>query len=169
MINLKIINAGQFLYKKDETGITKAVVIDSDSDAALLFLISYIDEVGDVHQFKTPQRHLLIASEASLWFTSLDKAGSNTSDDTKIEEWLLGIGGSDIDDVLIVRFKATEKSAIKKLMKKIRNDQKCDTFDTGTTSAKNLKHDERGYYGYNSFCDYHVDYRLTKLNNIDQI
>lgn len=168
MIELKKLSAGQFLYKKDENGITKAVVISSGPDSAMLVLVAYVDEVENVHQYEVPQKYLLTHDESSLWSTSIDGPFVNKKEEY---EWLLGIGGTDEDDVFMRKFKATLKDAIKKLMTIINADKKenKDIFEYGTKSAKELTKDEQGYYGYNVFCDRHIDYRLTRMDSIGEL
>lgn len=168
MIELKKLSAGQFLYKKDENGITKAVVISSGPDSAMLVLIVHVDETGYIHQFETSQKYLLTNEESLSWFLSFDTACMSTKDNES-NEWLICIGGSATDDVFVSKFTGTEKEAVKRLMKIITDGQKEDDFDHGTKKLGSLTHDKRGYYGYNVFLDHHIDYRLTKVSDIEEL
>ena len=92
-----------------------------------------------------------------------------------MEEWIIGIGGSEVDGVVFRRFKGTEKEVKKKLFAIVKEDRCEDkeNFDFGTESVKDIqKHDSfghPGFYAYNCFSDYHIDYQAIRLADVQEV
>jgi len=86
---------------------------------------------------------------------------------TKKEDWIIGIGGTEEDDVSMYKLTGTRYQAKREIMRIIRRDRENDkeSYNYGTENIKEIE--ERGdgsLYGYNCFSDYHIDYAARPLN-----
>lgn len=113
---------------------------------------------------------LICAAGSAILFTlNLAKAYFEPEEDT---EWLIGISGTEADNVLIYRAKATE-DAIKKLLyvevaKDRDKDPEC--WDHGTEAADEVCRQEDGsFYAYGCFDNYHIDYVARKMKEVESI
>ena len=95
---------------------------------------------------------------------------------SEIKEWMLGIGGSEVNNVVMYRFSGTTEQAKKLLFEIIQEDVENDkeNYIEGTESIDEIGEDKDGALsGYNSFesCDseYHIDYRMVPINTIKYI
>ena len=78
----------------------------------------------------------------------------------KKKVYIIGIGGSEIDCVVISRVYGTEQQVKEYLLKLIMEDRaKDEDFDSGTDTIDEFEVMESGEInGYNCFYDYHIDY-----------
>ena len=79
----------------------------------------------------------------------------------KKRNYIIGIGGSEVDCVVISRVCGTEKQVKEHLMKLVMEDrlQDEDCFDMGTDSIDEIEIMDSGEMNaYNCFHDYHIDY-----------
>ena len=74
--------------------------------------------------------------------------------------WIIGIGGSDYDDVLMYRVRGTYDDVKKYLWDMILSDREYKTdFDFGTESINDIRClDDCYMYGFNCFENYHNDF-----------
>ena len=90
----------------------------------------------------------------------------------KAKEWIVGIGGSETDNVLV--YKATgSKAEIKRLLLKLVSDDRKedeDIWDTGTEKISEIKERADGsLYAYGCYSDYHTDYTATPVETIETL
>lgn len=108
-----------------------------------------------------------------------DKIGEIVSDDVECiaeayqnvpvsaetaQNWIIGVSGCEMDDVIISRVYGTEKQVKKHLIKLIKEDKDEDygRFDYGTTTLKEIeKRSDGSLYGYAVYSRYHNDYVAT--------
>lgn len=74
--------------------------------------------------------------------------------------WLVGIGGSNADDVNIMRVSATEQEVKNLLIDLIYEDRFCspDKWDYGTENVEGLCFKDGKFYGFGCYQDFHIDY-----------
>ena len=89
----------------------------------------------------------------------------------KKQKWIIGIGGSEVDGVVLNTFVGTEAGAKTALMKLIREDRKADreSWDYGTENKGEIALTDGGLYGYNCFSTYHIDYTAKPLDEIKEV
>lgn len=86
-----------------------------------------------------------------------------------VYDWIIGIGGSDLDRVCLYKFKGSIKDAKKKLIEMIQEDKENDpeswvygTQNTDDVKVETHKNDAGvewcELYGYNCYSSYHIDY-----------
>ena len=82
----------------------------------------------------------------------------------KPSTWIIGMSGSDADDVITYRVVGTKKQVKKHLINCIKDDrdEDRDNFEYGTTAMKDLETRYDGsIYGYTCFSDHHNDFTAT--------
>ena len=86
--------------------------------------------------------------------------------------WIIGIGGTEIDGVILKKFVGTEAGVKTKLMKLIREDRNADReiWDYGTERKSELTMCPDGSIGgYNCFASYHIDYSAKPIEAIKEV
>lgn len=81
-------------------------------------------------------------------------------------EWIIAVGGTEVDGVDMVRFTGTKAEAKKAVLRMVRKDiiNDREIYDFGTGSVDDIE--ERGdgsLYAYSVFCSYHLDYVAVPL------
>ena len=84
--------------------------------------------------------------------------------------WIIGIGGSDLDGVDVLRVYGT-KPQVKKYLLELAKDERCsEDYDFGTETINEiLERDNGSLYAFNCFYDHHTDYEATPENNHEMI
>ena len=74
--------------------------------------------------------------------------------------WLVGIGGSNADGVVMQRISGTEAEIKELLINMVKEDKFTDpdNWDYGITSVDNVQQDGDSLYAYAVYTDYHIDY-----------
>ncbi len=80
------------------------------------------------------------------------------------QNWIIGIGGSNADDVIVYRVFGSKNEVKKHLLSLVKEDKKNDKeiWDFGTSSLKEI--DERtdgSFYAFGCYSDYHIDYTAS--------
>lgn len=78
--------------------------------------------------------------------------------------WIIGIGGSAMDNVVTYRVSGTKEKVKKQLVKEIIKDQANDPGEwvNGTTNIYEITEEKSGrLYGYGCYAYYHLDYTAT--------
>lgn len=91
--------------------------------------------------------------------------------------WIIGIGGSDTDDVDMYKFYGTKEEIKKCLLEKVINDQPTDNNENdyngwqyGTDNINDIVERPNGsLYAYNCYTDNHTDYVALPLNKIIEL
>lgn len=91
-----------------------------------------------------------------------------------ITDWIIAIGGSDVDGNILYKFTGTAKEAKKKLMDIVLRDREdnAEDFDHGTSDMENIiqvDDCENEFYAYNCFFSYHTDYTIKEISKISDI
>lgn len=91
-----------------------------------------------------------------------------------IMDWIIAIGGSDVDGNILYKFTGTAKEAKKKLMDTVLRDREdnAEDFDHGTSDMENIiqvDDCENEFYAYNCFFSYHIDYTIKAVSEISDI
>lgn len=91
-----------------------------------------------------------------------------------IMDWIIAIGGSDVDGNILYKFTGTAKEAKKKLMDIVLRDREdnAEDFDHGTSDMENIiqvDDCENEFYAYNCFFSYRVDYIIKSLCEIQNV
>lgn len=91
-----------------------------------------------------------------------------------IMDWIIAIGGSDVDGNILYKFTGTAKEAKKKLMDIVLRDREdnAEDFDHGTSDMENIiqvADCENEFYAYNCFFSYHIDYTIKAVSEISDI
>lgn len=87
----------------------------------------------------------------------------------EIKTWIIGIGGSEMDDVITYTVKGTEHQVKKHLASLVREDAKeSDWFEGGDTRIKDISYrnscsPDDGFYAVCMFGDHHNDYTAIPL------
>ena len=88
-----------------------------------------------------------------------------------LKDWIIGVSGSDMDDVVVYKFTGTVDDAKNKLVDLVydeRKERQNDDFydwDFGTESVKDISVSPRGkLYAFGCYRDYHTDYTATPLD-----
>lgn len=84
--------------------------------------------------------------------------------DDKVINWIIGIGGNDMDNVVTYRIKGTKEQVKKHIVKAIIKDQANDSknWNFGTICVNEISERENGkLYGVAVFDFYHYDYTAT--------
>lgn len=83
--------------------------------------------------------------------------------DREIHTWIFGIGGSETDNVITQLVRGTKRQAIRHMLHRVRNDRNNDSekWVCGTTSMDAVQTTCNGFYAYNEYSSYHIDYSLT--------
>ncbi len=82
------------------------------------------------------------------------------------KDWIIGIGGTEVDDVLVYKFTGTEYQAKCKLLQMLKNDiaNDKDGYDYGTETVSEVDVQSDGrLYAYSVYSDYHIDYSATPV------
>lgn len=79
---------------------------------------------------------------------------------TVATNWIIGIGGNDLDNVIIKRVYGTARQAAEFVMQIVETDKRADkdSWDYGTECAEEMEITESRIYAYNVFNHYHIDY-----------
>ena len=85
-------------------------------------------------------------------------------------DWIIGIGGSEVDGVDMHRFYGTEYQVKRHLIKLVKEDieNNADCFEYGTDNIEEIQERIYGnsFYAYGCYSDYHIDYEAIKLNDL---
>ena len=87
------------------------------------------------------------------------------------KKWIVGLSGSEWDDVCVYSFEGTKSQAKKMLADIVKADRKeDDRFDYGTTKVSEIVEDQAGVlHAASTFSSYHNDYTATPLDSIRDI
>ena len=88
-----------------------------------------------------------------------------------IKNWIIGIGGSNMDGVAFCRMTGSKEDVKERLFNAVLGERNLADnigyFDFGTYSAEDVTEREDGcLYAYNCFSDYHTDYEAIPEENI---
>lgn len=86
-----------------------------------------------------------------------------------LKDWIIGVSGSDMDDVVVYKFTGTDDDAGRKLLEMVNHDRGCDpdNWDFGTENAKDVSVYPNGkLYAYGCYSNCHIDYTATPIENI---
>ena len=75
--------------------------------------------------------------------------------------WIIGIGNSAADNVIINRVFGTKRQVKKHLLKLAKDDKEVDRdiWNCGTDNVNEVETRKDGsFYAFNNFADYHIDY-----------
>ena len=90
-----------------------------------------------------------------------------------LKDWIIGIGGSDADDVIVYKFTGTIDDAKQKLVDLVREERDgidLDDWDFGTESVGDVSVSPRGkLYAFGCYRDFHTDYSATPLDMVMMI
>jgi hypothetical protein len=84
-----------------------------------------------------------------------------------MKNWVIGISGSEMDNVFVERVYGTEEQVKKYLLELVKKDRKADkeTWDFGTTSIDGEngidKRYDGSFYAYGCYWNHHNDYTAT--------
>lgn len=94
---------------------------------------------------------------------------ARTKQETK--KWIIGMSGSEWDDVVVYSFEGTKSQAKKVLTNLVKSDKKeYSNYDYGTEKISEVKEDSSGVlHAGSTFSDYHNDYTATPMDVIDDI
>lgn len=84
--------------------------------------------------------------------------------DRKAHTWILGIGGSEVDDVVTELLRGTLKQALKYMLKAVKNDRgnDPDKWENGAETLDDIHETRKGHYcASGNYYDYHIDYSIT--------
>lgn len=113
----------------------------------------------------------------------IKRKGKNEMSEIR-EEWIVGIGGSDVDGVIFYRATGTEAEMKQILFDLVSNDRKNDpgAWEFGTESADEVESDAayhpintngdisgRGLYAYGCYAEYHIDYQAIPMSRISKL
>ena len=88
------------------------------------------------------------------------------------KDWIIGIGGTEVDDVIVYKFTGTVTQAKEMILKLIKEDinEDRDVYDSGTDELEDITVSSNGrIYGWACFSDYHIDYSATPMSEIQEI
>lgn len=87
------------------------------------------------------------------------------------KSWLIGMGGSDADNVFISRFFGTQNEVKQYLVKKIKEyrEDTDDIWDHGTECATEVTPKGSALYAYGCFNDHHIDYVAREESSIKEV
>ena len=87
------------------------------------------------------------------------------------KKWIIGLSGSEWDDVVVYSFEGTKSQAKRVLTNLVKNDKKeCSNYDYGTEKISEIEEDNSGILRAGStFSDCHNDYTATPMDVIDDI
>ncbi len=87
------------------------------------------------------------------------------------KSWLIGMGGSDADNVFISRFFGTKNEVKQYLVKKIKEyrEDTDDIWDHGTECATEVTPKGSALYAYGCFNDHHIDYVAREESSIKEV
>ena len=85
-------------------------------------------------------------------------------------DWIVGVGGTDVDGVKMHRFHGTVHQVKQHLVNLVDIDRtnNQDYFEYGTEKIKEVEtrtHNE-SLYAYGCYSDYHIDYEATRLDKL---
>ena len=85
---------------------------------------------------------------------------ANAKKTEEVMNWLVGIGGTEVDGVMMERVTGTKKQVVKHLVSLVRRDRDADPegWDYGSTAMKDVVDRGGELYAYGVFSDYHIDY-----------
>lgn len=124
--------------------------------------------------------HTLLSEEEYKYLVDMAtkelEALVNARQREEVKDWIIGISGSNMDDVVVYTYKGT-KDQVKEVLLRIalRNAQeetKNDPhyFDFGTTDIDEVRELPNGrFYAFNCFTDCHEDYTATPVESVDDI
>ena len=84
-------------------------------------------------------------------------------------DWIIGIGGNEVDGVKLHRFYGTESQAKRHLIDLVKKDKLTDreSFDYGTEKISEVEVRANGsLYACGCYLDYHIDYEATRLDKM---
>lgn len=75
--------------------------------------------------------------------------------------WLVGIGGTNADGVIMMRISATEQEIKEFLVNLVKEDKFTDpeAWEYGTDTVDEISNGVKGFYAYAVYSDYHIDYQ----------
>lgn len=84
-------------------------------------------------------------------------------------DWIIGIGGTNLDGVILYKFNGTVQEVKQKLLDMVKEDKASDieNWDFGTEILSEVLDQtgvENEFYAYGCYYDYHIDYTARKLN-----
>ncbi len=86
-------------------------------------------------------------------------------------DWIIGVGGSELDDVLVFKFTGTVRQAKLKLLDMIKEDRAGEEFQdwwSGTENIEEIQEFANGrLYAYGCWDNYHIDYSATPTDAIE--
>lgn len=90
-------------------------------------------------------------------------------------QWIIGIGGSENDGVVLYKYTGTVKEMKKRLLRLIKEDKKNDkeNWESGSETVAEISDESNGeemcFYGYGSYSYYHIDYTAKILTEIEKL
>ena len=88
---------------------------------------------------------------------------------TPKKDWIIVIGGTEVDDVLVYKFTGTDYQVRRKLLQMVLNDMENDkeAWDYGTDKLEEIVVQNDGrVYAYGVYYDYHIDYAATPFDQL---
>ena len=89
------------------------------------------------------------------------------------QEWIIGLGGSELDDVIVYKFTGTTEDAKQKLIdliNKERENHDPDDWEFGCDSVEDVATCSGGkLYAYGCWRNFHTDYTATPLDIVESI
>lgn len=88
----------------------------------------------------------------------------NEIKDREIHTWIFGIGGNEVDDVIVEFIRGTKKQALRYMLKRVRGDRSNDpeSWQDGTEILSDIWESSTGHYcAHGNYYDYHIDYSIT--------
>ncbi len=89
----------------------------------------------------------------------------------EVKNWIIGVSGSEWDDVSVYSFEGTKSQAKKVLVNLVKADKKnLDNYDYGTEKVSDVEEDGSGKLSAGAtFSDCHNDYTATPMDTISDI
>ncbi|MBO4847261.1 MAG: hypothetical protein J5525_13330 [Lachnospiraceae bacterium] len=89
----------------------------------------------------------------------------------EVKKWIIGMSGSEWDDVCVYSFEGTKSQAKKVLVDLVKSDKKeFDNYDYGTEKVSEIEEDKFGVlHAGTTFSDCHNDYTATPMEAISDI
>ena len=90
-----------------------------------------------------------------------------------MQDWIIGVCSSGADGVALYRFRGSAKEAREKLFSLIKEDREKDpeNWEFGCESVEDICDMSGGlgheFYGYGSYCDYHIDYTAKEFAHVE--
>jgi len=89
-----------------------------------------------------------------------------------VKDWIIGVGGSELDNVIVYKFTGTTDDAKQKLIDMVNSDREhdLDDWDFGNESVADVATFAGGkLYAYGCWRSYHIDYTATPIDTVKTI